>query len=87
MNPQNPAVLVDTHAHLDDRRLRAELPAILERAAAEGVGQIIAIGTTAASSAGALELATTYPGIFAAVGIHPNEAAESARRIGPGSSR
>ncbi len=76
MNSPNPGALVDSHAHLDNPRLRALLPAILERAAAERVSQIIAIGTTAASSAGALELATAYPGIFASVGIHPNEAAE-----------
>jgi len=76
MNPPIPGALVDTHAHLDDQRLRADLPAILDRAAALGVGQIIAIGTTAASSSGALELATAYPGVFATVGIHPNDAAE-----------
>jgi TatD DNase family protein len=70
------AQLVDTHAHLDDRRLRADLPAILDRAASEGVTQIIAIGTTAASSSGALELARLHQGIFAAVGVHPNDAAE-----------
>jgi TatD DNase family protein len=68
--------LVDTHAHLDDSRLRADLPAVLDRAAKEGVSQIIAIGTTASSSAGALELAAANRGVFAAVGIHPNDAAE-----------
>ncbi len=80
MNPTTPGAtpgpLVDTHAHLDDRRLRADLPGILERAAMESVSQIIAIGTTAATSAGSLELAAQHRGIFAAVGVHPNEAAE-----------
>jgi TatD DNase family protein len=76
MNSLFACPLVDTHAHLDDRRLRAELPEILDRAAATGVSRIVAIGTTAASSAGALELATAHRGVFAAVGIHPNEAAE-----------
>jgi TatD DNase family protein len=68
--------LVDSHAHLDDPRLRADLPAVLDRAAKEGVCQIIAIGTTASSSAGALELASANRGVFAAVGVHPNDAAE-----------
>lgn len=81
MNPVTPSAppgpLVDTHAHLDDHRLRDQLPAILDRASSAGVSQIIAIGTTAASSAGALELAGKHRGIFAAVGIHPNEAAET----------
>ena len=76
-NPANlPGELVDTHAHLDDRRLRDILPDVLARAASEGLSQIIAIGTTAASSLGSVELASAHVGVFAAVGIHPNEAAE-----------
>jgi TatD DNase family protein len=76
MNLSIQCPLVDSHAHLDDPRLRADLPAVLDRAAKEGVCQIIAIGTTASSSAGALELAAANRGVFAAVGIHPNDAAE-----------
>jgi TatD DNase family protein len=83
MNSPNPAALVDTHAHLDDRRLRANLPALLDRAVSAGVTQIIAIGTTAVSSAGALELATLHQGIFAAIGIHPNDAAETGQQDWP----
>jgi TatD DNase family protein len=75
--------LVDTHAHLDDHRLQADLAGTLQRAVDAGVVQIVAIGTTAASSAGALELARTYPGIFAAVGIHPNDAAEVGQQDWP----
>lgn len=67
--------LVDTHAHLHDRRLRADWDALLARARSAGVVQIVAIGTTAADSADVLELARAHRGIFAAVGIHPNEAA------------
>jgi TatD DNase family protein len=83
MNPPKQGPLVDTHAHLDDPRLRADLPGILARAASEGVSQIIAVGTTAASSAGALELAGAHRGIFAAVGIHPNDAAEVGQQDWP----
>jgi TatD DNase family protein len=69
--------LVDTHAHLDDERLRADLDGVLNRALFAGVEQIIAIGTTAARSAAAVELAEAHRGVFAAVGIHPNDAAEA----------
>jgi TatD DNase family protein len=75
----HPAPLVDTHAHLDDKRLRADLVGVLQRANAAGVTQIIAIGTTASSSAGVIELAQAHPGVFAAVGIHPNDAAEASQ--------
>jgi TatD DNase family protein len=70
--------LVDTHAHLDDHRLRADLSGVLERARADQVLQIIAIGTTAASSDAVVALACEHRGVFAAVGIHPNDAAEAA---------
>jgi TatD DNase family protein len=75
--------LVDTHAHLDDERLRADLEDVLNRAISAGVEQIIAIGTTGARSAVALELAQTHRGVFAAVGIHPNDAAEVGQRDWP----
>lgn len=70
--------LIDTHAHLDDRRLRPEIDAVLARARAAGVVQVVAIATTAEDSAAVLELAEAHPGVFAAVGIHPNDAAEAA---------
>jgi TatD DNase family protein len=72
---QHVASLVDTHAHLTDRRLRADLTGVLDRAVTAGVVQIVAIGTTAETSAEAVELAQGHSGIFAAVGIHPNDAA------------
>jgi TatD DNase family protein len=69
--------LVDTHAHLDDRRLRGDWDGVLARARDAGVVQAVAIGTTASDSASVVELARSHRGIFAAVGIHPNEAAEA----------
>jgi TatD DNase family protein len=77
------APLVDTHAHLDDTRLRDQLSGVLDRAMKNGVAQIIAIGTTAATSAGAVELAAAHEGLFAAVGIHPNDAAECGQQDWP----
>src|SRR4051812_31610669 len=69
--------LVDSHAHLDDPRLYGDLDAVLTRARAVGVIQIMAIGTTAQDSALVADIATQRPGIYAAVGIHPNHAAEA----------
>lgn len=72
------AVLVDTHAHLDDEQFAGDLPAVLERARAAGVAQIVVVATTAADSAACVSLATNHPNLFATVGIHPNHAAEAA---------
>jgi TatD DNase family protein len=70
--------LVDTHAHLEDHRLRDDLEGVINRARAAGLVQIIAIGTTAADSATVLEIAVRHSGIFAAVGVQPNHVAEAA---------
>jgi TatD DNase family protein len=72
------AVLIDTHAHLDDEQFAGDLPAVLERAGAAGVAQLVAVATTAASSAACISLAVKHRNVFATVGIHPNHAAEAA---------
>ncbi len=69
--------VIDTHAHLEDGRLRADLAGTLARARSAGVVQLVAIGTTAADSAEVVALARSNPGVFAAVGIHPNEAVDA----------
>lgn len=69
--------LFDTHCHLDDDQFAADLPAVLERAAEAGVGGMLAVGTTAASSEATLGLAERNSPVYAAVGIHPNNAAEA----------
>jgi TatD DNase family protein len=72
-----PFELIDTHAHLDDERFAADLPAVLERAAAAGVVQVITIATTAASSHACVRLAAEHAPLFATVGIQPNNVAEA----------
>lgn len=67
---------IDTHAHLDDDRLLADLDRVRSRAAEAGVEQILAVATTASSSAKVVDLAESCPEILAAVGIHPNHAHE-----------
>lgn len=69
--------LVDTHAHLDDPRLGADLDGLIERARAAGVTRIVAVGTTADDSERLRAVACNHHGIVAAVGIHPNHAAEA----------
>jgi TatD DNase family protein len=72
--------LIDTHAHLDDERFRADLPAVLERAAAAGVVRVVTVATTARDSAACVALAAAHPILAATVGIQPNTVAEA----GPG---
>lgn len=69
--------LFDTHCHLDAEAFEADLPDVVQRAALAGVSRILAVGTTADSSARTLALAGRHPGVAAAVGIHPNESARA----------
>ncbi|MBR6414406.1 MAG: TatD family hydrolase [Oscillospiraceae bacterium] len=66
----------DSHAHLDDRRFdadRAEIFADLER---HGVGLVMNIGCDLKSSLQSVALAHEYPFVYAAVGSHPDDAAQ-----------
>lgn len=69
-------MLVDTHAHLDQKEFAADRDGVLARARAAGVDQIVAIGVTAATSEAVAALAASTEGVFAAVGIQPNYTAE-----------
>ena len=73
-----PPELIDTHAHLDDERFAADLPAVLERAAAAGVARVITIATTAPTSRVSVDLAARHAALYATVGIQPNHVAEAA---------
>jgi TatD DNase family protein len=67
----------DSHCHLDPMRYGGELTAVLARARGAGVTGMAVIGTRAADSEAAAELAAREPGLVAAAGIHPNDAAEA----------
>lgn len=69
--------LFDTHAHLSYDDLASQIDAVLERAAAAGVEKVLAVGTSIESSEKCIALAEKYPSVYASVGIHPNDSAES----------
>lgn len=66
--------MTDTHAHLD---ACADPPeAVLARARKAGVGRVISIGSGLDSCRATLELARQHAGVWAALGIHPHQAAD-----------
>lgn len=69
--------LIDTHAHLDDRRLADDLIGVLDRARESGVVAVVAVGVSHESSVRTVELSDQNAMIFAAIGIHPNHIAEA----------
>ncbi len=68
-------VLVDTHCHLDFAVYEEDREMVLERAQQAGLARILIPGIDLASSLAAIRLAESREELFAAVGIHPNEAA------------
>ncbi|WP_415152812.1 TatD family hydrolase [Propionicimonas sp.] len=79
-----PAPTTDAHTHalsvVDYSGLA--VARALALAAEVNVTRLVEVGTDVASSAAAIELACTHPGVVAAVAIHPNDAARLGRRLG-----
>lgn len=65
--------LFDSHCHLNDPKLAADLPGVLERASAAGVKNMAVIGCNLRDSLFAVHLAEKYPQLIAAVGYHPSD--------------
>ncbi len=62
--------MIDTHAHLDP----ADANEVLARAREAGVERVVTVATSIAGARTALELAGSYDGVYAALGIHPHNA-------------
>ncbi len=70
-------VIFDSHAHYLDDRFDNDRDTLLTQLFNTSVCGIIENGTSAETSRQALELAHRYPHLWAAVGIHPGEAADA----------
>jgi TatD DNase family protein len=65
---------IDTHCHLNDPAFQDDYQTVLETAEHSGVGAFVVVGYDLESSRRAVQLANEYGPIFAAVGIHPQDA-------------
>jgi TatD DNase family protein len=70
--------ILDAHCHLADPRLYPDLDGVLARAAAAAVEMIVAVGAidTIETDRLTVEIAERHPHVFAAVGVHPHNAAD-----------
>ena len=66
--------LTDTHCHLNLNHYQDDFDAVLNRAWDQGVDRILIPGTNLETSRRAVELAELHSNLYAAVGVHPNEA-------------
>ena len=66
--------MIDSHCHLTDPRLRAQLDAVVARAQAAGVQRMITIATDVANARECVAVCQGRPELRCAVGVHPHEA-------------
>ncbi|MGH7048290.1 MAG: TatD family hydrolase [Stellaceae bacterium] len=78
---QSPAVLVDSHCHLDFPELAAEQDTVVARARAAGVGTMLTISTRLDQFDQVRSIAEQHAAIWCSVGAHPHEAAAHAELL------
>ncbi len=69
-------MLFDTHAHYYDEQYQHDLPETISRAIQSGVGYILTASSDIASSVENISLAQKHSIFYAAVGVHPHNAAD-----------
>ncbi len=69
--------IVDSHAHYDDDRFKADREQVLRSALEAGVEQIVNIGVDVGSSKKSIGLAQQFSFMYATVGIHPLESSNA----------
>ena len=68
--------MIDTHCHLDSEAFEHEVERVVERATEAGVQRIIVPAIDLGNAGAVLALADRFVEVYAAVGVHPNSAAE-----------
>lgn len=71
-------MIFETHAHYDDDAFNEDRDAVIGGLQAAGIAHAVNIGADMASSRRSVELAHKYDFIYAAVGVHPDNAGEIA---------
>ena len=68
--------IFDTHAHYDDEAFDADREEVLTGLKKQGIGTVVNVGASIASTKTTLALAEAHPFMYAAVGVHPDEVGE-----------
>lgn len=68
-------MILETHAHYDDDAFQEDREELLEGMPDFGIPVLVNVGASLESSRTTLQLTERYPHVFAAVGVHPDDAA------------
>ena len=66
--------MIDSHSHIYMDRYQDDRDAVIARAAAAGLTQLLQVGCGLEESRLVVALSARVPGIYAAVGVHPHQA-------------
>lgn len=66
-------MIIDTHAHYDDKQFDIDRDEVLKSLEAEGVGVVVNASASYASCERVVKIAQEYPFMYAMVGVHPDE--------------
>ena len=69
-------MIIDTHAHYDDKAFDEDRGALLAGMAEAGISRIVNIGSSLEACKRTLELMDRYDFIYGAIGVHPCDSAE-----------
>ncbi|MCX7016303.1 MAG: YchF/TatD family DNA exonuclease [Candidatus Sumerlaeota bacterium] len=73
-------MIIDSHAHLADKKFARDLERALARASDAGVERVIAVADCAVSSRKTVALAHRFDKVYATVGVHPHQARRAAEQ-------
>lgn len=68
--------IFDTHAHYDDERFEDDRETLLTEMFQGPICNVVNVGANLASSRNSIELSKQYEPVYAAVGVHPEDAGE-----------
>lgn len=69
-------MIFDSHAHYDDRAFDDDREVLLSSLKEEGIGLLVNIGSSLATTRKTVELTEKYPFIYGAAGVHPSDTGE-----------
>jgi TatD DNase family protein len=71
--------IIDSHNHIHFREFNKDRQAVMDRAASAGIRTMLAVGIDPKDCARAVQTACTYPGVYVAVGFHPQNGGKHTR--------
>ncbi|MBR4084515.1 MAG: TatD family hydrolase [Lachnospiraceae bacterium] len=69
-------MIIDTHAHYDDKAFEEDRKQILDSIVCGGVGRIVNIGSSLEACKRTIQLMEKYDFVYGALGIHPTDSGE-----------